>query len=64
MDYPADSAAKLYKGEKGWYVGMEGVPMDNSSGEICKPVTVFESLDLPVSVLILWCFEQVYLMQG
>ena len=63
MDYPAYSTAKLYQGEKGRYVGMEGIPIDNRSGEICKPVIVFESLDLSVCFLILLCFEQVYLMQ-
>ena len=31
--YPADSTAKLCQGGKGRYVGREGVPMDNSSGE-------------------------------
>ena len=32
MNYPADSTAKLCQGGKGWYVGKEGVPMDNSGG--------------------------------
>ena len=32
MNYPADSTAKLSQGGKGWYVGKEGVPMDNSGG--------------------------------
>ena len=38
MEYPADSPAKLCQGGKGRYVGREGVPMDNSSGEKCEPV--------------------------
>ena len=33
MAYQTDSTAKLCQGGKGWYVGREGVPMDNSSGE-------------------------------
>ena len=48
MDYLADSTAKLCQGGKGRYVGREGVPMDNSPGEECEPVIVFESLDLSV----------------
>ena len=45
MDHPADSTAKLCQGEKGTYVGREGIPMDDSSGKECEPVIVFESLD-------------------
>ena len=48
MNYPADSIAKLCQGRKGRYVSMEGVPVDNCSGEKCEPVIVFESLDLSV----------------
>ena len=48
MNYPADSTAKLCQGGKGRYVGMEGVPVYNCSGETCEPVLVFESLDLSV----------------
>ena len=48
MNYPADSTSKLCKGGKGLYVGREGILMDNSSGEKCEPVIVFESLDLSV----------------
>ena len=48
MNYPADSNAKLCQGGKGRYVGRESVPVDNCSGEKCKPVIVFESLDLSV----------------
>ena len=33
MDYLADITAKLCQSVKGRYVGWEGVPMDNSSGE-------------------------------
>ena len=38
MNYPADSTAKLCQGGKGRYVGREGVPMDNYSGEKFEPV--------------------------
>ena len=48
MNYLADSTAKLYQGGNGQYVGREGVPVDNYSGEKCEPVIVFESLDLSV----------------
>ena len=30
MDQPADSTAKLCEGGKSWYVGREGIPMDDS----------------------------------
>ena len=33
MNNLTDSTAKLFQGEKGRYVGREGVPMDNSFGE-------------------------------
>ena len=33
MNYPSDITAKLCQGGKGWYVGREGVPVDNCSGE-------------------------------
>ena len=33
MNYLANSTARLYQGGKGRYVGREGVPKDNSSGE-------------------------------
>ena len=48
MNYPADNTAKLCQGGKGRYVGREGVPVDNCSGENCEPDIVFESLDLSV----------------
>ena len=48
MDHPADSTAKLSRGEKVRYVGREGIPMDDSSGKECELVIVFESLDLSV----------------
>ena len=44
MDHLADSIAKLSQGRKKWYihVGREGLPVDNSPGEKCEPVIVFE----------------------
>ena len=33
-DRLADSIAKLSQGRENWYVGREGVPVDDSSGEI------------------------------
>ena len=33
MDHPADSTAKLCQDGKVWYVGREGIPMNNSSGK-------------------------------
>ena len=48
MDHLADSTAKLCQGEKGQYVGRDGIPLDDSSGKECEPVIVFESLDLSV----------------
>ena len=36
------------QGSKNWYVGREGVPMNDSSWKECKPVIVFERLDLSV----------------
>ena len=40
LDHLADSTAKLCQGGKGRYVGREGIPMDNSSGEECETVIV------------------------
>ena len=48
MDHPVDSTAKLCQGGKDHYVGREGIPMDDSSGNECEPVIVFKSLDLSV----------------
>ena len=48
MNYMADSTAELRQGGKGRYDGRESVPTDNSSREKCKPVIVFDSLDLSV----------------
>ena len=38
MDHLADSIAKLIQGRKNWYIGREGVAVDDSSGEKCEPV--------------------------
>ena len=42
MDHLADSTIKFCQGGKGRYVGSEDIPMDNSSGEECEPVIVFD----------------------
>ena len=33
MYHLADSIAKLSRGRENWYIGREGVPVDDSSGE-------------------------------
>ena len=43
MDHLADSAAELRQGGKDWYVGWQGIPMNNCHWEKCKPVIVFKS---------------------
>ena len=48
MDHLADSTAKLSQGRENWYIGMEGVPVDDSSWEKCEPVIVFECMDLSI----------------
>ena len=48
MDYLADSIAKLSQGRKKWYIGRESVPVDDSPGEKCEPVIVFECMDLSI----------------
>ena len=32
MDHLADSIAKLSQGRENWYIGMEGIPVNDSSG--------------------------------
>ena len=48
MAHLADSTAKLCQGGKGWYVGREGVPIDDSPWEESEPVIILVSLDLSV----------------
>ena len=48
MDHLADSIAKLSQGRENWYIGREGIPVDDSSGEKCVPVIVFECMDLSI----------------
>ena len=48
MDHLADSIAKLSQGRENWYIGREGIPVDDSSGEKCEPVIVFECMDLSI----------------
>ena len=48
MDHLADSIAKLSQGRDNWYIGREGIPVDDSSGEKCEPVIVFVWLDLSI----------------
>ena len=38
MDQLADSIAKLSQGRGNWYIGREGIPVDDSSVEKCEPV--------------------------
>ena len=38
MDHLADSIAKLSQGRDNWYIGREGIPVDDSSGGKCEPV--------------------------
>ena len=40
MDHLADSTAKLCQGGEGMYVGREGIPMDDSSGNLGKNVNL------------------------
>ena len=44
MDHPADSIAKLSQGRENWYIGWEGVPVNDSSGDKCEPVIVVECM--------------------
>ena len=48
MDHLADSIAKLSQGRENWYIGREGIPVDDSSGEKCEPVIVIECMDLSI----------------
>ena len=48
MDLPANSIAELSQGGENWYICREGIPMNDSPGEECVHVIVFESLDLSV----------------
>ena len=34
MDHLTDSIGKLSHGRKNWYIGREGVPVDDSPGEM------------------------------
>ena len=49
MDHLADSIAKLSQGRENRYIGKEGIPVDDSSGEKHVPVIVFECMDLSIS---------------
>ena len=70
MDHLADSIVKQSKGRENWYTGREGIPVDDSSGEKCEPVIVFECMDLSIlrpkseCVWIVFCFEQVTRVLG
>ena len=52
MDNLADSIAKLSQGRENWYIGREGIPVDDSSGEKCEPVIVFECMDLSIGLIL------------
>ena len=40
MDHLADSIAKLSQGRENWYIGREGIPVDDSSRGKCEPVNL------------------------
>ena len=46
MDHLADSTAKPYQDMKNRYIAREGVSIDDSPGEECEPVIVFECMAL------------------
>ena len=48
MDHLVGSIAKLSQGRKNWYIGREGIPVDDSPGGKCEPVVVFECMDLSI----------------
>ena len=48
MDHLANSTAELRQGGKNWYVGWQGIPMNNWPWEKCEPVIVFKSGNLSV----------------
>ena len=52
MDHLADSIAKLSQDRKNWYIGREGVQVDDSPGGKCEPVIDFEFLDLSVGQIL------------
>ena len=41
---PRDSIAQLSQGRKNCCISREGIPVDDSYGEKCEPVIVFECL--------------------
>ena len=52
MDHLADSIAKLSQGRKNWYIGREGIRVDDGlggGGGECEPVRVLECMDLSIS---------------
>ena len=48
MNHLTDSIAKLSQGRENWYIGRQGIPVDDSSGGKCEPVIVFECMDLSI----------------
>ena len=46
MGHLADGTAELHHGGKNWYVGWQGIPMNNCPWEKCEPVIVFQSGNL------------------
>ena len=48
MHHLAYSFAKLGQGRKIWYIGREGVPVDDSPGGKCEPAIVFECMYLSI----------------
>ena len=66
MDHLADSIAKLSHGRENWYIGREGIPVDDSSGEKRETVIVFECMELSVGQKVnvsgLFCVSRKVLM--
>ena len=56
MDHLADSIAKLSQGRKNWYIGMEGVPVDDSPGEKCEPALKGTHLQNLLCCILSICF--------
>ena len=48
MDHLADSIAELCQSRVNWYICRECGPMNDCRGGECKPVIVFETLNLSV----------------
>ena len=61
MDHLADNIAKLSQGRENWYIGREGIPVDDSSAYI---VTKKNPLGIKIEILESQHFPQHYGMQS